>query len=352
MAKEKDIAKSLKDKKPKDIKKTNIKKTEKLIDRHIINQLNVERASVGTSRKITKLLNQLQREINDRIILLGDRVPLSLVKQQLRIIKLQKQIKGKINNQFGTIEDVIIKDLHDLAAFQNAASTKDINATIGVELIDAKLTDNQLNRIVNNSRIQGALVKDALKQYSSSIRVKYNNQLTMGMLIGESPAQLTRRVRSANIMNMTNNHMKTLVRTSFQSVSQTVRTDLYKKNSEVIGSLRVLATLDSRTSDICMARSGLTFKIDNLPFGHPPWHHNCRSTLIPVVRSLADMVIDPVKREEIRAKLGELPPGTQASIDGQVSANLNYEGWLKTKPVEFQMKQLGPSNINYGMKER
>lgn len=33
---------------------------------------------------------------------------------------------------------------------------------------------------------------------------------------------------------------------------------------------------------------------------------------------------------------------TQASMDGQIAADLSYEQWLRKKPKKFQIEQLGP----------
>ena len=60
--------------------------------------------------------------------------------------------------------------------------------------------------------------------------------------------------------------------------------------------------------------------------------HNCRTTLIPVLKSLQEL--------GARTK-ARIPTSTQSSMDGQVSEGLTYEEWLKTKSVAEQKDALG-----------
>jgi hypothetical protein len=76
---------------------------------------------------------------------------------------------------------------------------------------------------------------------------------------------------------------------------------------------------------------------DALPFnGGPPRHFNCRSTLIPVLRSFEELGLG-------KTKLDSIPPGTRASMDGQIAADTTFAQWLGTKTPAFQDKLLGPA---------
>lgn len=125
-----------------------------------------------------------------------------------------------------------------------------------------------------------------------------------------------------------------------------------------------MATLDSRTSDICKARSGLTWDKDFQPVGHgigwsaPPAHFNCRSTVIGVLKPWADLANKPLPavgaetlKEELTKSLMArgLSPAliskainkTQQSMDGFVAGDINFEDWLKGKTERFQKAILG-----------
>jgi hypothetical protein len=80
-----------------------------------------------------------------------------------------------------------------------------------------------------------------------------------------------------------------------------------------------------------------------IPFpGAPPWHFNCRSTLVPIVKSWADLSSgSAVSKSKLQKLEDALPESTQSSMDGQVAGELTYEQWLKSKPEEFQIEVLG-----------
>lgn len=116
--------------------------------------------------------------------------------------------------------------------------------------------------------------------------------------------------------------------------------------------MQLQGVLDDKTSAICMARSGFAWDLDgnplpetdtNEPFpGPPPYHPNCRSTLVPVVKGLDDLIEDPKVAARVRKAVQALPESTQASMDGKVASSLTYEDWLKRKNETFQQEVLGP----------
>lgn len=66
--------------------------------------------------------------------------------------------------------------------------------------------------------------------------------------------------------------------------------------------------------------------------GPPPWHWNCRSMLVPILKSFSDL--DPSDQRK-------MPVGTRASMNGQVPANMTYNDWFKTLSEEEQRDVLG-----------
>jgi SPP1 gp7 family putative phage head morphogenesis protein len=59
--------------------------------------------------------------------------------------------------------------------------------------------------------------------------------------------------------------------------------------------------------------------------------HNCRSSTVPVLKSWRDLGINR----------DELPPGTRASMNGQVPATQTYGEWLRDQPATVQDEALG-----------
>jgi hypothetical protein len=61
---------------------------------------------------------------------------------------------------------------------------------------------------------------------------------------------------------------------------------------------------------------------------------------VPTVRPWSDLLWDQSVSQRVKSVVGKLPPGTRASIDGQIPASLDYELWLRKDGV-FQIKTLG-----------
>lgn len=73
--------------------------------------------------------------------------------------------------------------------------------------------------------------------------------------------------------------------------------------------------------------------------------HNCRTTLVPVLKSWEQLQKEAKQDPELGQKLDavekKMGPGTQASMDGQVAGDLTYQQWLKDQPEERQIAVLG-----------
>ena len=169
---------------------------------------------------------------------------------------------------------------------------------------------------------------------------------------GESLTQAITRVTGGTIdgvtvpgiMKTTKAKAGALVSTSMSAVTNEAALKSFQANNDVIKAVTQLSTLDNRTSDICIAYSGQTWDINTLqplsqfgstlPYnGGPPRHFNCRSRLRPVTKSFKELGLD-------RA---EVPPGTRASMDGQVPADITFDQFLKSKSQTFQDDLLGPA---------
>lgn len=113
-------------------------------------------------------------------------------------------------------------------------------------------------------------------------------------------------------------------------------------NADLIKATAWLSTLDNKTSAICRIRDGLHYTPDtHKPIGHHvPWgegpgriHFNCRSVSVPVLKSWRELGID----------IADMPPGTRASMDGQVPADMTYAQWFAKQSAARQEEILGPA---------
>jgi len=171
---------------------------------------------------------------------------------------------------------------------------------------------------------------------------------TAGKFLNVTQGGVRKRVREykGGILDVSKREAETLVRTSVQTVSNAVLASVYEENRDLLRGLKAMATLDTRTTPICIARDGAVWDMDGKALaespnqedfpGPPPWHFNCRTVLLPIVKHFRDL----------EGKILELPPGTRASIDGQVPDTLTFSGWLKTQSEARQNKALGKARAD------
>lgn len=116
---------------------------------------------------------------------------------------------------------------------------------------------------------------------------------------GRGPVAMGREL--AQKMNTSYNNAVRLARTEMNHISNKGTMEAYKK-SGVVSEYEYVATLDSRTSDICASMDGKVFKLSEAQSGinMPPLHPHCRSTTIPHFPKdeIGDNVIDRIARDE------------------------------------------------------
>lgn len=213
-------------------------------------------------------------------------------------------------------------------------------ATVGISLND--IDRGQISAAVNGTLIEGSKVSSWWKSQERSLVTNVTRTIRAGLNNGLTSQQIAANLRS-NAFKGTRAQAQALVSTGINAVSNKARVASFEENKDVIKGYQQVSTFDSRTSDICIAYSGMAWDFDGnpldenttLPFnGGPPRHFNCRSTLVPVIKSFEELGV---------AKKGQIPPGTRASMDGQIAADTTFSAWLRTKPKTFQDKLLGPA---------
>ena len=193
-----------------------------------------------------------------------------------------------------------------------------------------------LRSIVTSQPMQGRFLRDWFDGLATGTQDAVTRQINIGLATGEGTDQIVRRLRGTQrarfqdgVLQTSRRQAATVVRTAVNHVSNMAREATYSANDDVIDGIQWVSTLDARTSDICASLDGQVFGIAEGP--RPPAHHQCRSTTVPVLKSFRQLGIP----------IDEIPPGTRASIDGQVSAKVTYGEWLRRQPVEVQNEVLG-----------
>ena len=233
-------------------------------------------------------------------------------------------------------------------AAQASALDAAIPAVVTVRFPVAGVTYDQVYAAALSRPFQGRLLRDWAANLEQSRMTQIRNTVRAGFVQGQTTADIIKAIRGTKalkfkdgILERPRRELAAVVQTALSHTAQTARQSMTDANADLIKATRWVSTLDSKTSPPCRLRDGLMYTPDDhKPIGHSiPWgdgpgrlHFNCRSVSVPVLKSWRELGIP----------IDEMPPGTRASMDGQVPADLTYAEWFAKQSAARQDDILGP----------
>lgn len=274
-------------------------------DEAIQHAIYLRRYSTGLANRMIKLLSRVDADIVKQIERgrLNNDSRLESILEEIRIIN--RDIHKEMNK---ALRDELIGVAKHQAELQAALVASHIDKTpvvISPDLIAALVTDEKWQG--RTLREWGYNLRD-----SSFNRVK--DAINIGVVEGQTTEQIVDKVRGLKRLRYTDGRLEmnrratqALVRTAVTHSTAVADEAVYKRQGS-IQSVQYSAILDSRTTPICSALDGKTFKVGDGP--RPPQHFNCRSTTIAV-------------------------------FDDQEPFEETYNTWLRRQPASFQDNVLG-----------
>lgn len=303
--------------------------------------------------RVSDLLTQIEKELVARLSDKDPTKPVRTIYQRQRLGSLLADVKKLLASEYKSIGKDFEKELKDIADFSAGLAANAVNATLGVEIIKAALTTEQLSILASDTLIEGAPSAEWWAKQASDVSSRFANEMRIGMAQGETIDDLIGRVRGkrawgdrpafTGIMDIARRNAEALVRSSIITVSNAAHLTLYDNNTDVVRGLQWVATLDSRTTPICRALDGKSWDMQKKPIGHDlkfpgvTAHWGCRSTQIPLLKDWNDLISDP----KVAAALTAFDKGTRASIGGQLPDSTSYESWLQSRSTAEQIDILG-----------
>ena len=301
-----------------------------ILDETVKHSVYLERYKRSVIRDILKLLRKTE-----------DGVIKSVVRRELQDMKprelqrLYLTLRKKIDRGYTQIFKVLQDEIDELAKYEGQWQMDLFANTVPIDIDFTTAADEQLIAAVMARPFAGKILREWWRDVPEQTFSLVRNTIRQGYIDGQSTPEIIRALLGTRttpaLLNKSRRSIETVVRTSLAHTANVARNVVYEKNKRVIKGYEWVATLDSRTSAVCRARDGKIYQKNKGPL--PPAHPNCRSTTIPVIKSLKEMGLD--------AK--DLPQETRASMNGQVSAELNYDQWLRKQPRAFQDEVLGKS---------
>lgn len=301
-----------------------------------------------TIRRIVYLESLKQSEINkltphikaiDKLIkeqLIGDELTEMTIKSFNGVVT---EIKQGVQAELIAYTDSVSVTLVDVAADTYAFEAKSIDSAFdGFKLASGiKVAEKAkiLEKLVKNTPLavkgsEGKTVTDLFNELANNESNKYINHIRLARYEGKTNQQIVQMIRGTRkngykdgLMEVTARQAKTIVRTTVQHAAMQGKAEFASDNADIIKGEKWLSTLDGRTSSQCRSLDGQVFELGKGP--RPPLHHNCRSTVLIVLKD------EYAGRGNINKR---------ASKDGPVD-NESYYSWLNKQPKDFQDDVLG-----------
>jgi len=293
-----------------------------LIDAITLRQILIERYSRGEAKKLVKNLTRLSRQLKKTVNSDYGRV------RAVRLAQQVTRITETILNEYGDEMIVGLKEFgKEEAEFAKqtllAATAAEAVSSPSLRQIQASITKVPM-RLISGQKTQTLTIEEAVKVFTKNRSKEIGQIIRDGSLVGKTSQELVKDIDEV-VGGKFKSQAETLVRTSTNHMGNIARSATYKANDDVIIGEEYTATLDSRTSISCSSLDGQIFPIGKGPI--PPIHFGCRSVRVPKVNPEFD--------------LGSEIVGERASIDGPVSGQTTYGGFLKRQNAAVQNEVLG-----------
>lgn len=341
-----------------------------LHDAAVRHQIFLQRYGGTTANKSIRLLNEAQRDLEDRLRKRLARLG-PLDRQQFgrglvttkRMQALLDEVKLQNRDLRVALGKQLKKDLRNLAEVEIDIANRRLTEAIGVDLNNLRPAPELLRTLSQMKlvRLRGRTLGQWFHKFEADRFSRVESAVRLGMIEGDTITQIARRIRQAGETSKI--AANALARTSVNHVANTAREAFYEANSDIIKDVRWTATLDGRTSAICRARDGLAWPVDE-PHPRPPAHPNCRSVLTPVTKSWEELTggearLDPKRmkgpgfekamRKDLKTRgmttgqIDDFIKAQKAQLTGKVARTDTYQNWLMDQPKQFQISVLGPT---------
>ena len=303
--------------------------TQDLLDTITRHQILIQRLSGGEARKAQKGIKRLITRVQDE---LGkDLTIIQRSRYQQILFDLQQYARNVYDDVGASVQEYADDFIDYEAEFSADAFTKATGTSFDLpspNQLKSAYTTNVMSLKPNTAaRSFGELMRN----WASQSRVQFDQILRDGFALGQTSQQMVSQVREH--VSLKSNQVETLIRTGTNHLATVARNETMQENEDILDGYEWVATLDSRTTFICMSRDGIIYPISNNPekSPKPPAHYGCRSTIVPQVKKEFDLLAD---EEESRPSVGS--SGVKV-----IKGNVNYEQWLRRQSKEFQIEVLG-----------
>ena len=331
----------------------------------LFQDLELLRVEQGMKETVLRLLRDLERQI-ERSMRAQSRNPLAVragIPRTQRIERLRKRILRLSQEAYGNIDVVVKRELEQVVLALGDDTQDILNQAVGFQAVTQGISTRRARSIAQLAEAMGTPTREWWDAEARGIASRFVQQIrdgaradaaTIDDLVARTIGTRRNKLRDG-VAQVSRRQAQTIVATAMQSVTNETRYALYREHSDVIVGVQASNPLDSRTTEICMARAGQAWVLaTGQPFpgsfepfpGNPPWHWNCRTVLVPIFRSVGDLSkMRGGRGRGIRRQLERAGAEKRAGLDGKPATGLSLRDVLKTRDDAFLREALGPSKF-------
>lgn len=256
------------------------------------------------------------------------------------IRQITTNANGELRKLFGVYVSTLKDNWRGLFDHRYKLEVKQYHQAFKKELMTPKsllsYADKAFAKPLNLASDVGISLDDMLSSFEKNeadritraIRLAYNEGLTHDKLVQMIRGSRANRYEDG-ILAMSTRNAKTIARTGTAVIANEAKYQFIRDNLDIIKGIKVLATLDRRTSPICRHLDHVFMPIDKAKY--PPYHYNCRSSF--------EIVYDEYTS-----------PKQRASEHGVVD-NQSYYEWLKSQDMAYIQSVLGKKKAELFMSD-
>lgn len=189
----------------------------------------------------------------------------------------------------------------------------------------------------------GVLAKNVIPTIAEDTKKRIEKVIRDGVASGQTNAEIIKRISGTKELGYQDgeaqkvkNELDAIVRTTRAHISNEAYTQTWLDLGYEY--VKVVATLDGRTTLGCAGLDGTVYKIGTA-FAKPPYHYRCRTVLVGCDKDGNIGGKRPFVSDN--KPVSKIPKDQRDEKIGQVSANTKYGAWFKTQNEQFQRDVLG-----------
>jgi SPP1 gp7 family putative phage head morphogenesis protein len=213
--------------------------------------------------------------------------------------------------------------------------TSNLNKSVGSFFNVQRPRSREILAQITGNAIRGDnTIAGNIQNISAGELVRIQNKVNLGLSRGRSRNDIISDVLSTT--KLSEHQARTLTRTAITSTQSTALINVVERNKDIISGYMFTAILDGKTSAICSYHNGKVYDVDDARF-RPPLHWNCRSTLIPVVKSKDQLL----ETDSARIKRRNLKETADNQLSGRTPPQESFGEWLRRQSMAIQTRILG-----------